>query len=511
VIQEAFAILERIEASPSRKIKEQALDAHAENLALQTIIRLAYGAQRYNVYPDRTCHIDNRMVRTSGGIETRFQKLQDLCETLSSREATGQQAFDLLKSFLRGCPSMEHKWFSRIFDRDLGIGIGKLTIPKIWPDLLRGDCAFKGCMLAEEWEKKTQSRKKQATTLQEPFLLWSEPKMDGLRVTTLIDELGHITLWTRGGKPVEHLPHIERALKELGARDIVLDGEMCCFDRATGLTDWRKTLSLAKPRKKITEAMAKDIEETIEYHLFDAIPLHKYLLGSCPIPLRKRRTKLKLVLALDRNGPLKLVKRTKVQTMEDIRRCYESYLEKGFEGSIIKDPEAPYVCKRSRSWLKLKPTRDKTGVITGFKRGNKGHSSVSESVVSEIVSTLSKWGKVTVTKIGYEVTAPEQSTFDKFYGKLPLYLRQRLVYSHMKQKVSFRTVARLGSLQIVPKGEKNWIYVGGMKTDLREEIWDHKKRYLGQWIDYVEQQDPGNTGSTRFCRFIRFRAVADID
>ena len=41
----------------------------------------------------------------------------------------------------------------------------------------------------------------------------------------------------------------------------------------------------------------------------------------------------------------------------------------GYEGIMLKDPDAPYECKRSTAWLKLKPFIEVTLEVIGFEEG----------------------------------------------------------------------------------------------------------------------------------------------
>ncbi len=44
-------------------------------------------------------------------------------------------------------------------------------------------------------------------------------------------------------------------------------------------------------------------------------------------------------------------------------------LEAGYEGIMVKDPEAPYECKRAFHWLKVKPFIEVTLTIVGWEEG----------------------------------------------------------------------------------------------------------------------------------------------
>ena len=52
-----------------------------------------------------------------------------------------------------------------------------------------------------------------------------------------------------------------------------------------------------------------------------------------------------------------------------MRRYAEDCVEEGYEGIMIKDVGAPYVCKRADYWMKWKPTISVDLNIVGFEEG----------------------------------------------------------------------------------------------------------------------------------------------
>jgi DNA ligase-1 len=52
-----------------------------------------------------------------------------------------------------------------------------------------------------------------------------------------------------------------------------------------------------------------------------------------------------------------------------MRRFAEASVEQGYEGIMIKNLDAPYICKRSDSWMKWKPTITVDLTIVGFEEG----------------------------------------------------------------------------------------------------------------------------------------------
>ena len=97
-------------------------------------------------------------------------------------------------------------------------------------------------------------------------------------------------------------------------------------------------------------------------HLFDMCPLDKFLAGGWDKPqsFRSQAVKawvdqhssvLKHVQALD-------WEEVDLSTPEGEKRFVDlnkAAVDGGYEGVMIKDVDAPYECKRSHSWLKMKP------------------------------------------------------------------------------------------------------------------------------------------------------------
>jgi len=122
----------------------------------------------------------------------------------------------------------------------------------------------------------------------------------------------------------------------------------------------------------------------------------------------------------------------------------------GFEGIMIKDPDALYECKRSHAWLKIKP----------------------------------------VISVDLTIVALEEGT-GKNEGKLGA-----LVCEGTDQNKFIRV--NVGS---------------GLTDEQREEIWADRDGVIGQVVEIkadcvTQNQDTADTYSLRFPRFERFRGIA---
>ena len=129
-------------------------------------------------------------------------------------------------------------------------------------------------------------------------------------------------------------------------QDSVLDGELYAGS-------WAKTIS-ARANPNIP----------LEYHVFDAIPLNEWKSQKFITSLQER-----MPGQYCSGGPIHRVERTYVTSKADLEQTYATYLDEGYEGVMIKDPNAVYSLQRTRAWMKLKPTQNLIARIVGRQSG----------------------------------------------------------------------------------------------------------------------------------------------
>jgi DNA ligase-1 len=238
-------------------------------------------------------------------------------------------------------------WYRRILIKDLRCGVTETTINKVRPNTV----PVFSCQLAKDaadHEAKLKGNK----------IL--DYKLDGVRVLAVIQRVNtgtlsamlmpKITLHSRNGKVFENFKHIEEqiawAAKDLEA-DWVLDGEIT--------SSTFQSLMTQVHRKK--DANASDAV----FNLFDAVPLKDFLKGKYKVPQIKRSEDLRDLMGYFReceNIQLLDYKEVNLDTDEgkatlDFMRDEAAKL--GLEGVMVKDANAPYECKRTDAWLKIKP------------------------------------------------------------------------------------------------------------------------------------------------------------
>lgn len=157
-----------------------------------------------------------------------------------------------------------------------------------------------------------------------------QPKLDGIRcvANTITGEL-----FSRRREPITSVPHISRKILEMNLHDELgaewVDGELYRHGM-----DFQKIQSIVRTQKSIH----KDSEE-IQYHIYDYISDE---------PNIQRMAKMSCVGLED---PLVFVKS---KITDDVMSAQAEFVAEGYEGTMVRDPSAPYQQKRSDKLLKLK-------------------------------------------------------------------------------------------------------------------------------------------------------------
>lgn len=201
-------------------------------------------------------------------------------------------------------------------------------------------------MLAAKW----QDRKDEVV-----YPIYSQPKLDGIRCIVKADGM-----WSRNGKRIVSAPHIMDALAPLFKQDkgLIFDGELYADKYAN---DFNSIVSLVK-KTKPTEDDLKQSAKNIQYHIYD--------FPSCKTCKFSERYDALRELFRDNGTPKScvLVKTVKVKDEEQLMERYEEYVEKGYEGQILRI-DAEYENKRSKYLLKHKSFMDEEFKILDIVEG----------------------------------------------------------------------------------------------------------------------------------------------
>ncbi len=277
-----------------------------------------------------------------------------------NRSVTGNSARDLVSQMMSSATRGQwNDWYRRILIKDLRCGVSEKTINKVVEKkYVKYSVPVFSCQLAHDsanHESKVGGRK------------LIEVKLDGVRVITIVRTSGRVDQFSRNGKELVNFEKIKEQIsavvkKDPPKYDLVLDGEVM----SSSFQD------LMKQIHRKSDVAADDAV----LHLFDLCPLDKFQEGGWDKDQQTRSAYVKAWVEKHQadlpNVTCLSHEEVDLDTDEGKKRFKEinaKAINGGYEGIMIKDPNAPYECKRSVAWLKLKPFIEVSLSVTAVEEG----------------------------------------------------------------------------------------------------------------------------------------------
>jgi DNA ligase-1 len=353
-----YAVISSLEDHPSRLNKEAIVLAQAEagnkeffegcRLALDPMI--TFGIKQV---PEKT---------DADGAGLPWDSFTLALTGFVTRQVTGNTARDVIQAMMKSATKAEwNGWYRRILIKDLRCGTSEKTINKV-VEKKYADYAIPvfSCQLAHDsanHESKVSGKK------------LIEVKLDGVRVITIVRSDGRVDMFSRNGKELANFPHIvEQISAVVKAKstskdmDLVLDGEIMSSSFQDLMTQVHR-----KSDVKANDAIL---------NLFDVLPLEDFEKGFYNKTQRVRSTMVSFWVSQNKDMLPNVTALTNEEVDLDTEAGQARFKEinakavaGGYEGIMIKDPEAGYECKRSVAWLKLKPFIEVSLTVTGFEEG----------------------------------------------------------------------------------------------------------------------------------------------
>lgn len=355
-IPEAFELLEAIGATSSRNGKEALLKQGKDNKVFKNLLYATYNNFiLYYIKKDPKVKQDDY----TQGYELNYSLFFTLLEDLTERRVTGNNAITALKNFLEGCDATEYKWYMKVIQKDLKIGITEKTINKALGDYIP---VFE-CMLAESFNPKKTPKE---------FIC--DDKEDGYRCLAKHDDEG-VFLLSRNGNLLFGYDGIEESVKKL-PKGFMYDSEIC------GRTDeFNEVQKSAFKKSKGKDGVLK---------IFDRVPTKEFDDNNFTEPLRDRlkwiNENIQHIIEEDPNlgrvrqyGPF--------TTAEEAYAVQAQLSLEGLEGTMVKDLDATYAMGKGRRIQKIKDFFEIDLTVIGVVEGKEGTK--NEGTLGALVVELS--------------------------------------------------------------------------------------------------------------------------
>jgi DNA ligase-1 len=321
-----------------------------------------------------------------------------LASGLRNRNLTGHDARDAIAEAVKLSTKKEwNGWYRRILIKDLRCGTSEKTINKVVEKKYASYAIpVFGCQLAHDsanHESKVSGKK------------LIEVKLDGVRVITIVRCDGRVDMFSRNGKELANFPHIIEQISSVVKKDpppydLILDGEVM----SSSFQDLMKQVH-RKDNVQSDDAIL---------NLFDVIPLTNFEQGTWNKTQsdrsdmvyywhKKNKDALPNVAVVGHE----LVDLDTEAGQKRYKEINAKAIAGGYEGIMLKDPQAGYECKRSVAWLKLKPFIEVSLTVVATEEGTGKNVGKMGALVCEGVDD----GKAIRVNVGSGFTDTQRDDF----------------------------------------------------------------------------------------------------
>lgn len=337
-IKSVFGLFERIGSTTSRTEKELIIKEGSTNDHFKTLLNFTYNPyDKFYIKKLPKVKLDESEVS-----EEKYEEFIQVLLELITRQITGNAAIERAKSFFEKCNETEYKWYGKVLQKDLKIGITSKTINKVIPNLIP---TF-NCMLAHPLKN-----------LPDKFII--EPKLDGYRCLAFNYGHGRVELMTRNGRLIEGYGQIEKEISEKLEAGFVYDGEI--MSRSGTFSDVQKS------------AFKKGKNKDGALFIFDCVPIEEFMLGKSSAKLLDRKDHLLSMFRGIKTGHIAPIIGSHImRDMDEAMAEHKKFVQEGYEGTMVKDIAFVYECKRSYAVQKIKDMETLDLVVVGVEEGEEG-------------------------------------------------------------------------------------------------------------------------------------------
>ena len=397
-----WQVIRELESDNSRLFKESvvAREARAGNAEFFRGARAALDAMI-------TFGIKKVAEKVGNGRGIKAEKFWETAMALSNRELTGNDAVAAVNYLRLNATEEEwNQWYRRILIKDLRCGVSEKTINST-VESINGNFVIPvfSCQLAHDGanhESKVSGQK------------LVEVKLDGVRVITIVYPSGNVDQYSRNGKELVNFEHIKRQFAKharLLKEPMVFDGEVM----SSSFQD------LMRQVHRKSDVAASDAV----LHLFDILTLADFQRGRSDVPQAERSAALRVWYnpIADHVPNIAILSHEFVDLDTEsgqilFQTINQRAIAGGYEGIMIKDPSAPYECRRSTAWLKQKPYIEVSLTVIGFEEGTGRNAGKLGAIIVEGEDD----GKLIRTNVGSGLTDADRDEFwshrDRLSGRV---------------------------------------------------------------------------------------------
>lgn len=336
-----YDFIEASNSSNSNTEKLEVLKKYTQYEVVRKALLYTYDPYKQYYLTSKNCKKKSDLVAPENFYDDFFSLLDDL----NDRNITGHSAIQAVNAYVKAnIEFQEIIW--NIIDGNLKTRTTATTINKACPGLIPTfDVA-----LADTYNEKTKKK-----------VNWDDGwyvsrKLDGVRCICIIDGNSDAKFYSRAGNEFKTLGKIAQVIKDSGAKNVVLDGEICILNKK-GDEDFQSI---------IKEIGRKN--HTIEFPrliAFDILTPENFNSGTSRNLLSKRYEALSAFMDIYMKSFKNYITMTRQEIVEDDQQLEDQIARAnkyGWEGLMIRKNEI-YKGKRSSDILKIKTFVDAEYVV----------------------------------------------------------------------------------------------------------------------------------------------------
>lgn len=336
-----LSILDAVASTTSRKEKEAILSQHKDTELLKRVCKMAYDKQILfwmSALPPRDMSLQEDATVSIGLNEALDQMEQNIC----NRKLTGGAAEQFVQRLMAHMSEEDMEVLGRVVSKDLRSGFSASTSNKIWKNLIPSP----KFMLAETDDKKIV------------YPAISQLKADGTRVKLVWD--GYRVLFvTRNGNDVETRGLFEAFAQSWLTPGDSIDGELVAVDSAGKALD----------RKTGNGIVNKAVKGTISEEEAEQLRFLTWDLETAEGGYGQRLEKLNELISKSRFHRIGIIETKFVADKEEALAHFREMRQRGEEGTLLKNVDAPWQGKRTFDCVKFKAEYEAEFRVTGFDYG----------------------------------------------------------------------------------------------------------------------------------------------
>ena len=285
------------------------------------------------------------------GVE--MKEMLSLLDDLGERKLTGNKAKAAVKDILDRCTKNDAEVFTRMLTKFPNCGVEATLCRRVWPEDFK-----KAVHLC----KAMPFSAKNMAEIQWPAI--SQTKMDGARCLAFIED-EKASFLSSSGKEFLNLDALSQDVSEAISDGWIVDGELLVVDESGSIMSRKEGNGILN--KSLHGTIKENEASRVRFVVWDIIPMSDYDRGRGAVPYWKTIQMMQKAFSTCRMTSV--VETREVASRDEAFIHFQQMLNRGEEGTILKNRDMVWEGKRSKNCVKFKIIIENTLKVVDMVEG----------------------------------------------------------------------------------------------------------------------------------------------